>query len=62
VRRRSWRPTVVALWALAAACQKRPLDPPLAKAPSGRGLNVVLISIDTLRADRLGCYGYAGRL
>lgn len=26
--------------------------------PSGKGLNVLLISIDTLRADHLGCYGY----
>jgi arylsulfatase A-like enzyme len=26
--------------------------------PSGAGLNVLLISIDTLRADHLGCYGY----
>jgi arylsulfatase A-like enzyme/Tfp pilus assembly protein PilF len=31
------------------------------RAPGGRGPidNVLLISIDTLRADRLGCYGYA---
>jgi len=28
------------------------------EVPSGTGLNVLLISIDTLRADRLGCYGY----
>jgi len=27
--------------------------------PSGRNLNVLLISIDTLRADHLGCYGYS---
>jgi arylsulfatase A-like enzyme len=26
--------------------------------PAGRDVNVVLISIDTLRADHLGCYGY----
>jgi len=32
-----------------AACHRPPPRP-----------NVVLISIDTLRADRLGCYGYAG--
>lgn len=30
--------------------------PPLQKAPRPR--NVVLITIDTLRADHLGCYGY----
>jgi arylsulfatase A-like enzyme/Tfp pilus assembly protein PilF len=27
--------------------------------PSLRRLNVVLVTIDTLRADRLGCYGYS---
>jgi arylsulfatase A-like enzyme len=27
-------------------------------APASRGPNLVLISLDTLRADRLGCYGY----
>ena len=26
-----------------------------------RRLNVVLVTIDTLRADRLGCYGYSNR-
>lgn len=31
-----------------------------APAPGGRDLNVLLITIDTVRADRLGCYGYAG--
>jgi len=33
------------------------------REPGGRGPidNVLLISIDTLRADRVGCYGYAGR-
>jgi arylsulfatase A-like enzyme len=28
-------------------------------APEARPWNVVLISVDTLRADRVGCYGYA---
>src|SRR5688572_995788 len=28
-------------------------------APAQRRLNVVLVTIDTLRADRLGCYGYS---
>ncbi len=36
----------------------------LSAAPSGaavrRDINVLLITIDTLRADRLGCYGYVG--
>ena len=26
--------------------------------PGARALDVLLISIDTLRADRIGCYGY----
>lgn len=30
-----------------------------AAAPAPRRLNVVLVTIDTLRPDRLGCYGYA---
>jgi arylsulfatase A-like enzyme len=28
------------------------------EVPAGKGLNVLLSSIDTLRADHLGCYGY----
>jgi choline-sulfatase len=44
---------VLALAALAmTACSPRP------KAVEGP-LNLVLVTIDTLRADRLGCYGYA---
>ena len=31
----------------AGACRKPPAPPP----------NIVLVTIDTLRADRLGCYG-----
>lgn len=37
---------------LAAGCRQRP-----AAAPAT--MNVVLVTLDTLRADRLGCYGYA---
>ena len=37
---------------LAAGCRQRPPKPPAA-------MNVVLVTLDTLRADRLGCYGYA---
>jgi arylsulfatase A-like enzyme/TolA-binding protein len=47
----SWRPFLLiltALTALQAAAQ------PPKKAPA----NVILITIDTLRADHLGCYGY----
>lgn len=32
--------------------------PPRPSGPSGSGLNVLLITIDTLRADHLGIYGY----
>ena len=28
--------------------------------PLGAGLNVLLVTLDTTRADRLGCYGYRG--
>jgi len=42
----------VATVLLAAAC-RGPATGPFREAP------VVLVSIDTLRADRLGCYGYA---
>ena len=31
---------------------------PLPKTPPPAGKNLILIVIDTLRADRLGCYGY----
>ena len=30
------------------------------RQPAPRDLNVVVLTLDTLRADRLGCYGYAG--
>lgn len=33
---------------------------PAATAASGRGPDVVLVTLDTTRADRLGCYGAAG--
>ena len=31
-----------------------------ARDPAPAELNVVVVTIDTLRADRLGCYGYRG--
>jgi len=43
----------LAVLATAAGCRRSP--PPASPARP----NVVLVSIDTLRADRLGCYGYA---
>ncbi len=44
----------IAAWRLAALVQNVPPPPP---SPVGR-TNVLLISLDTLRADHLGCYGY----
>jgi arylsulfatase A-like enzyme len=32
---------------------------PLILAPVHAGKNVILVSVDTLRADRVGCYGYS---
>ena len=43
---------VLALFALALLAYRR------ARAPQGGRPNILLISIDTLRADRLGSYGY----
>src|SRR4029453_2296103 len=40
---------------LPSACARRP-DPPAAAARP----NVLLVTIDTLRADHVGCYGHAG--
>lgn len=34
-------------------------DPVAKPTPKSSGLNIFLISVDTLRADHLGCYGYA---
>src|SRR4029079_15061803 len=31
---------------------------PASPAPGGGGSDVLLVTIDTLRADRLGCYGH----
>jgi arylsulfatase A-like enzyme len=47
---------------LAAACRERPRPAARPRLAGGaRGWNVVLLTIDTLRADRLGAYGYARR-
>ncbi len=45
---------------LALGCQPRSAPAPTARATaaSGTGWNVVLVTIDTLRADHLGIYGY----
>src|SRR5262245_43383110 len=31
-------------------------------APAWRPVDIVLVTIDTLRPDRLGCYGHTGKL
>jgi hypothetical protein len=38
------------------------LLPPLAGLAAGQTPSVILISFDTLRADRLSCYGYKRRM
>ena len=51
---RRFPPWCTALAAIVlAGCTSRPVDTPLR--------SLVLITIDTLRSDHLGCYGYAGR-
>lgn len=52
--------TVLSLWTLTACGEKRPGASATAGdlAGAARGWNVLLISVDTLRADRLGAYGY----
>ncbi len=55
------------IWVLVAAAAAagliwiltRPKTDPAPVLPKEPGLNVVLITLDTTRADRLGCYGYA---
>ncbi len=55
---------VVVAALLAASCrcgdEADPAERGVVRTPYGcRGCNVILISIDTLRADHLGCYGYS---
>lgn len=52
--RRAPRRAAAALALLLGACGDVPADGPL----SFPGAPLVIVSIDTLRADRLGCYGY----
>jgi arylsulfatase A-like enzyme len=53
---------LLALLALAACGGKEPAPAPKRVRLDGaaKGWNVVLVSVDTLRADRLGAYGYTG--
>ena len=52
---------LAALFVAAAACREPRRAPPAPRPSpsSGNNLNVLLITIDTLRADHLGIYGYA---
>lgn len=50
-----WRAAGVAALAWSAACSQTPIEP---EPEPERPPNVLLISLDTLRADRLGAYGY----
>ncbi|HAV41519.1 MAG TPA: hypothetical protein DCW97_03805, partial [Acidobacteria bacterium] len=36
-----------------------PKKPSSSRLRAGQDYNVILVTIDTLRADRVGCYGYA---
>ena len=49
---------VAAAASLLAGCGGGQETPSRPQEPQ-RGLNVLLITLDTTRADRLGCYGYA---
>ena len=53
-------PVCLAVLALCCRGESRPPSPRPSLAPprSGNGLSVLLITIDTLRADHLGLYGY----
>ena len=59
---RSWRRVLVACLATAAAACRPSAAPtpdtPSSLAGAARGWNVVLVTVDTLRADRLGAFGY----
>ena len=50
----------LAALALLASCGTRGgKTAPATGSPSLRPLNVLLVTLDTLRPDRLGCYGYS---
>jgi arylsulfatase A-like enzyme/Flp pilus assembly protein TadD len=56
-----WSLAIAALAALALSCARAAPVAPL-QAGQLRGANVLLVTIDTLRRDRLGAYGGAGGL
>ena len=66
----AWTVLVLVVMAAVAGTQAWRARPPrtdasareriLGRAPRPSELNVVVVTLDTLRADRLGCYGYRG--
>jgi arylsulfatase len=60
---RAWQAAGAALLllALSAGCRGRAKQPPSPppRVPLGDSLSIVFVTIDTLRPDHLGCYGYS---
>jgi tetratricopeptide (TPR) repeat protein len=48
----------VAALACALGCAPESRAPPSVTAGAARGYDVILVTLDTVRQDRLGCYGY----
>ena len=53
---------VLALALASGACAQRPSNPPALVSKALAGSNVLLVTIDTLRRDRVGAYGSSARL
>ncbi len=54
---RAFKILLAVFLALSLGCQKKAN---FARLTAGKAYNFILISVDTLRADRLGCYGFKG--
>src|SRR5262245_25796225 len=54
------RAAAVLVAAALLSCRREAAGPLARLTPAATSLNVVLVTLDTLRADRLGCYGYTG--
>ncbi len=55
--RSAWRAAAIALLVASAACNRIELHPLGWGRPTPQGPNVLLVTIDTLRADHVGAYG-----
>ena len=55
----SGRASILAALVFAAGCSDRAAPAPVVSKPAPKRPDIVLISIASLRADHLGCYGYA---